>query len=1070
MRRLFRPKSGVDTIDGVSPVPQKGGGMSSILPQPDIAKRRHHASVTPFPIDAGRPAAPGDGSALPPPPPPPPLQQQQQQQQQALPHPPPAMRLGRPPPPVPDRSATPSDAELIAASYRRDAGDRAGYPAHSRVGAPNDTWGNVAPAPAPPGSMPEPPETQYYGQSQQPSPVTQPPPHFYLPPGAGPPDPQQQQFRPSTPTRLGHLQTPSMGTAGSLPVAGYSTDLDGGYASARSRGYSSASQSGRGSDHEGSVHHQPAPQLNKPTPLPPSSRSPLVNAFPEPQPTVAPGSYPIAPPPPPHAYNQWSKAQPPPPPPPNGPPSDRALLRPESDNLLPAKADKHDKGDKKRFWNVGWGPKSSKAKEFKDVPPSAMEPPPPIRRSHEGNRPSFDDWRDADISNHGHGSSLGHSLEDTQRAKLRPFEPVRQTAQEAADEVATGIRILCASHETTYTNVVHLCDQVNNSEYPEAVSKEMARSIRRQLKQGADPERRMAARVWLITMRCITTGVYRPYATNRKFLSVIESILLHHAKLPPSKKTYDTIMDIVSGLTNQFGRERGCEGLVDLWHKVKPPHEPEEGRALPDDYLQAGAANNPAAPINHPRPPPIIATGPSPLPSPPPSVPVSRPSSQPSLQRLSLIDRYGAGQVVQSPAAYGGGPGYHHLPDHKDDMRRLMEECTAAKESARVLAEAVVFTQPAELQHKPIIKEFYRKTFLAHESLTNQMDWAQAEAAKARREAESVENPQEQQHHTTLEEVALAQLFEAHSVVADALKQYDDLERMAADEQEMRAVQERSKKETRLDRRQQMDMLAPGESAEASASRSPSPHSTPLGGAGGSRASPPVLNDRPLPAAAPLHRQLGESPTNQILLHAVRDGGRSRTPSPDRRGLPEPPKVPPSPARNPSPVGRSRIPGPRPLPSTRQLRSNNSPSTNSLTGLVDGPHQPSRGGSGSTNNGTNGSGSGAEGDAEEDDETSAAAPPARPSRKALGKRRAEPVDPDNDFSPDDLFAVKKPETNDDDAATTEIKLPSKPVKYAYDAYQEKLDREAAESVSNSNGNGSGSGLASAPVAPAVSAR
>lgn len=79
------------------------------------------------------------------------------------------------------------------------------------------------------------------------------------------------------------------------------------------------------------------------------------------------------------------------------------------------------------------------------------------------------------------------------------------------------------------------------------------------------------------------------------------------------------------------------------------------------------------------------------------------------------------------------------------------------------------------------------------------MDWAQAEAAKARREAESVEN--NEQHLTTLEEVALAQLFEAHSVVADALKQYDDLEKMAADEQEMRAVQERSKKETRLDRR-----------------------------------------------------------------------------------------------------------------------------------------------------------------------------------------------------------------------------------------------------------------------------
>lgn len=50
------------------------------------------------------------------------------------------------------------------------------------------------------------------------------------------------------------------------------------------------------------------------------------------------------------------------------------------------------------------------------------------------------------------------------------------------------------------------------------------------------------------------------------------------------------------------------------------------------------------------------------------------------------------------------GPGYAALPSHKDDMRRLLEESTAAKESARVLAEALVFTRPDELEDKPIIK------------------------------------------------------------------------------------------------------------------------------------------------------------------------------------------------------------------------------------------------------------------------------------------------------------------------------------------------------------------------------
>lgn len=49
------------------------------------------------------------------------------------------------------------------------------------------------------------------------------------------------------------------------------------------------------------------------------------------------------------------------------------------------------------------------------------------------------------------------------------------------------------------------------------------------------------------------------------------------------------------------------------------------------------------------------------------------------------------------------GPGYAHLPNHSDDVRRLVDECTAAREAARVLAEALVFTRPHELEQKPII-------------------------------------------------------------------------------------------------------------------------------------------------------------------------------------------------------------------------------------------------------------------------------------------------------------------------------------------------------------------------------
>lgn len=52
----------------------------------------------------------------------------------------------------------------------------------------------------------------------------------------------------------------------------------------------------------------------------------------------------------------------------------------------------------------------------------------------------------------------------------------------------------------------------------------------------------------------------------------------------------------------------------------------------------------------------------------------------------------------------------------------------------------------------------------------------------------------------TLEEEALGTLFEAHSNLAEAIRQHDELERMAQDEQELRQVRERSRKETRMDR------------------------------------------------------------------------------------------------------------------------------------------------------------------------------------------------------------------------------------------------------------------------------
>lgn len=86
------------------------------------------------------------------------------------------------------------------------------------------------------------------------------------------------------------------------------------------------------------------------------------------------------------------------------------------------------------------------------------------------------------------------------------------------------------------------------------------------------------------------------------------------------------------------------------------------------------------------------------------------------------------------------------------------------------------------------------------------MDWAQAEASRSReRHANltldgSVPNNTNVSSETTPEERALAALFEAHAMLAEVMKQHDQLERMAHDEKELRVVRERSKKETKMDR------------------------------------------------------------------------------------------------------------------------------------------------------------------------------------------------------------------------------------------------------------------------------
>ena len=162
------------------------------------------------------------------------------------------------------------------------------------------------------------------------------------------------------------------------------------------------------------------------------------------------------------------------------------------------------------------------------------------------------------------------------------------------------------------------------------------------------------------------------------------------------------------------------------------------------------------------------------------------------------------------------------------------------------------------------------------------------------------------------------------------------------------------------------NLLAPGFNAGGSSSRSPSPvrHAQLPPADNPFVASPRPINSAALPVPRP-----------------YQSDSRSRTPSPDRF----PPRISNSPHRASSPLGQAvlaKARGPRPLPNPFSRAQN--ASTQSLSSAPkEADLQQSRSGTEISH----------EGQVDAMDEDEDEGPPAKPSRKALGKRRVvEDVD------------------------------------------------------------------------------
>ncbi|ODO02955.1 hypothetical protein I350_05798 [Cryptococcus amylolentus CBS 6273] len=666
------------------------------------------------------------------------------------------------------------------------------------------------------------------------------------------------------------------------------------------------------------------------------------------------------------------------------------------------------------------------------------------------------------LSTSTHGQSVSQNEEEP-KGRLLGLDFSRRDSAAVAqvNDVASAIQILCTSPDPSPPAIYEVCDRINHSGQGESIAKEAARALRKEFKYGDEMQRRSAGKVWFVLMRNITVKGFKgdpAHATNKKFVQALEPILTTPpAKATVSLSTKKLLTDILADLTYAYGMDKECGGLTDLWKKVKLPQEPEFGRPMPQDH--------PIYSHNPDQPPTSqmanLQVHPAPASHSSHNSHISQPTSLPPPPR--------------PPRDYAGpefaaGPGYKDLPSHSEDIRRLEEECTAAQESAKLLGEALLYTRPEELEYKPVIREFYPKVFNAYTSLTNQMDWAQAEASQSRERLSKSgalmihDGPpaDTQGPESTLEERALATLFETHAMLAEVIKQHDDLERMAVDEKELREVRERSKKETRMDRGQQMQMLSVGPtSGVASSSRSPSPTPAPL--------LPPV---QPAP-------QGGNLKSNNPFRSAA--PARSKSPSPDRHHLPHAPRDTNSPSngRTVSPLGGAKLRmGPRPLPNPSKPSSavptpSQTPAPGATASSYGGSQSaPSRSGTGDSN-GKSSVGK----DGEEIDGDDLPKIPLKPSRKALGKRRAV-VDEDNNFDPNDMFnptstdprstvpssnnGLPDGEGSDESLLLGDDFTKVKPIVYAYDAYEERQKelkrlKELEERARASSGFSGGSG-------------
>ncbi|TFY58730.1 hypothetical protein EVJ58_g6235 [Rhodofomes roseus] len=336
--------------------------------------------------------------------------------------------------------------------------------------------------------------------------------------------------------------------------------------------------------------------------------------------------------------------------------------------------------------------------------------------------------------------------------------------EEPPAELTRIIGYLTATASEDWSLVLEVCERASSSE---ANAKEAVKALRREFKYAEPSAQLSAARLWAIMLRN-SSAVFTHQCASRKFLDTLEDTITSSRTSPVVRERLLEVLAAAAYASSSGSKEAAFRSL---WKKVKPADKPDEG--IPIDT--GDAMFNPPTPQH---PPPKTPTPPDPS-----SLAGSRPPATVTPHKTRTSSR---NQVIPP----------------EEDMRRLFQECKVGRGNASLLSEALAFARPEDLKLKEIIREFYARCRASQELISAQIPWAFAQAERSRQAAGRKSQPNgltrpsldsrgprrtdsqvslstiSSTGELTQEEQLLAALLAANEDLMEALRLYDDLERV----------------------------------------------------------------------------------------------------------------------------------------------------------------------------------------------------------------------------------------------------------------------------------------------------